>query len=123
MGEESADLPALVTVERGYVLRFLSIFSKIGDVEIIDNKKHNCDISRCGLSGSPTKVLKTFENKPGKRKCRFISIDELFPLVDELMKQNKCEEKEEYTGKKLRYYSLRQKRRCKQHGKIPRISR
>lgn len=102
MGEESAELPALVTVERGYVLRFPSIFSKIGSVEIIDNKKLNCDISRCGLSGSPTKVLKTFENERGKRKCKFISIDELFPLVDELMKQNKCEEKEEYTGKKLK---------------------
>lgn len=101
-GEESADLPALVTVERGYVLRFPSIFSKIGDVKIIDNTKLNCDVKKCGLSGSPTRVLKSFENENGKRKCKFISKDELIPLVEELIKQERCEEKKNTDGKKLK---------------------
>ncbi len=92
-GEEKVNLPALVTVERGYVLRFPSIFSKIGDVEIIDNEKLGCDISKCGIAGSPTRVLKSFENESGKRKCKFISKDELIPLVEKLMKQERCEEK------------------------------
>lgn len=101
-GEERAALPTLVTVERGYVLRLPSIFSKVGDVEIIDNEKLGCDVSKCGLSGSPTKVLEAFENERGKRKCKFISMDELIPLVNTLMKQNKCVEKDEYKGQKLK---------------------
>lgn len=102
LGDEQALLPALVTVERGYVLRFPSIFSKIGEVKLIDNETLKCDISKCGLNGSPTKVLEAFENEHGKRKCKFISMDELFPLIDELMKQNNVEAQNEYTGKKLK---------------------
>ena len=101
MGEECAELPALITVERGYVLRFPSIFSKVSDVEIIDNTKLECDVSKCGLTGSPTKVLKTFENERGKRKCKFILMEDLFPLIDELMHQNETEVQQEYIGKKL----------------------
>ena len=92
-GDEESHLPALVTVERGYVLRFPSIFSKVGEVEIIDNTKLSCDVSKCGLAGSPTRVLKTFENESGKRKCKFISKNELIPLVEKLMMQESCEEK------------------------------
>lgn len=101
-GEECAELPALVTMERGYVLRFPSIFSKADDVKIIGNEILKCDLSKCGLTGSPTKVLEAFENERGKRKCKFVSMEELFPLVDELMKQNKAEAQKEYTGKKLK---------------------
>ena len=102
MGEECAKLPALVTVERGYVLRFPSIFSKIGDVKILDNEALKCDVQKCGLSGSPTKVIEAFENERGKRKCKFISMDELLPLIDELIKQNKVEDQKGYKGKKLK---------------------
>ena len=102
IGEESAVLPSLVTVERGYVLRFPSIFSKQGEVTVTDNTTLNCDTEKCGLSGSPTKVLKAFENERGKRKCKFISMDELFPLVDELMKENKVQAQNEYSGEKLK---------------------
>ncbi len=101
-GEEGARLPALVTVERGYVLRFPSIFSKLGNVKIIDNKSLNCDVQKCGLSGSPTRVLEAFENERGKRKCQFIEMSDLYPLVDKLMKQNTAKTKTEYTGKKLK---------------------
>ena len=101
-GEETAELPALVAVERGYILRFPSIFSKIGEVKVVDNTKLNCDITKCGLSGSPTKVMEVFENESGKRKCKFISKDELIPLVKELLKQEKCEEKRIINGKKLK---------------------
>lgn len=102
VGQENANLPALVTVERGYVLRFPSIFSKVGDIEIINNSTLNCDVSKCGLSGSPTKVLEAFENERGKRKCKFIKMEELFPLVDELMHKECVEDKKEYDGIKLK---------------------
>lgn len=102
IGEEKAILPALVTVERGYVLRFPSIFSKIGDAQIIDNEKLNCDLEKCGIAGSPTRVLEAFENESGKRKCKFISKDELIPLVEKLMKQERGEEKKNTESVKLK---------------------
>ena len=87
ISEESVSLPAVVTLERGYVLRFPSIFSKVGEIEVIDNSVLGCDTSKVGLSGSPTKVLEAFENERGRRKCKFISYDELIPLVNSLEKE------------------------------------
>ena len=34
IGEETAPLPALITLERGYILRFPSIFSKQGEITV-----------------------------------------------------------------------------------------
>lgn len=84
MGDETAPLPALVTLERGYVLRFASIFSKLGEVELWDNSRLMCNTEKCGLSGSPTRVLEAFESERGRRNCKFITMDELFPLIEEL---------------------------------------
>ena len=91
LGEEETSLPALVTLERGYILRFPSLFSKVGEVEVFDNGYIGCDVSKCGLSGSPTRVIQTFENQSGRRKCKYISKDELIPLINEL--KNKSKEK------------------------------
>ncbi len=100
LGEETAKLPALVTVERGYVLRFPSIFSKLGEVETMDNSQIDCDTEKCGLKGSPTRVLETFENQRGRRKCKFITKAELLPLIEELKKQSL--EKEETSERKAK---------------------
>lgn len=105
MGEMLVDAPALVTVERGYVLRFPSIFSREGEVEHWDNSDINCDISRCGLDGSPTRVLKTFENEHGRRSCKFISFDELLPLIKDLKNRRDDDnrrEKQLHSGEKLK---------------------
>lgn len=101
-GEEKAQMPALVTLERGYILRFPSIFSRSGTVKLIDNTVIGCDVSRCGLNGSPTRVLKTFENERGRRSCRFITFDELFPLVEELKNRSFEEEKKDNGSVKLK---------------------
>lgn len=103
-GEQKLDLPALMTVERGYVLRFPSIFSKIGEAAVVNHTDFECDLTKCGLKGSPTRVIKSFENEQGRRKCRFISMEELFPLVDALMKKPaaECENTPIYTGKRLK---------------------
>ena len=90
-GKEAVSLPALVTVERGYVLRFPSIFSKPGEVVVIDNSHVGCDKEKCGLHGSPTRVIETFENEKGKRKCKFISFEELPVLLEELNRKPKTE--------------------------------
>ena len=92
MGVETTQLPSLVTVERGYMLRFPSIFSRPGQVKCIDNSVVGCDVSKCGLSGSPTRVLDSFENQRGRRKCRFITMDELLPLVEKLKTHEPCKD-------------------------------
>ena len=87
LAKEDAKLPALVTLERSAVLRFPSIFSMVCEVDVLDNVYLKCDISRSGLSGSPTRVIQSFTYEKGKRKCKFISKNELKPLVDKLLKE------------------------------------
>ncbi len=81
MGSITADYPALITVERFCTLRFPSIRSKIGNVITWTAADLDADISRCGLAGSPTKVLKTFENEEGRRKCTYITPDKLDEVI------------------------------------------
>ena len=78
---ETAHLPALITVERINQLRRPSIRSRIGTVEVWSADSILADKNRCGLLGSPTRVIKTYENESGKRKCAFISPNELQSIV------------------------------------------
>lgn len=87
--KETVSLPALITVERINNLRLPSIMSKMGEVEVFTAETVNADINRCGLIGSPTRVLKTFENQSGKRKCKFIPIDELKAVIESSLKKEK----------------------------------
>jgi len=91
MGNEEANLPALLTIERINTLRFPSIFSKLGEIEVLDNSAVGADVSKCGLKGSPTKVLKTFENSSGMRKCKFISPSEFKTVFEEVLKKERNE--------------------------------
>lgn len=88
-GVEKAELPALLTVERINNLRLPSILSKLGEVEVWTSDDIGADKQKCGLVGSPTRVLKTFENETGKRKCRFISFDELTNAVNDGLKKSR----------------------------------
>lgn len=93
MGEEKAALPALLTLERINNLRFPSIRSKLGEITVLSNAEVGADVSKCGLSGSPTKVLKTFENQKGKRKCTFIQPAEFKGLIEKLVAEEKSDVK------------------------------
>lgn len=101
LGEEEAKLPALITVERICDLRFPSIRSKAGSVKVYGNETVGADINRCGLSGSGTRVLKTFSSNDEKRHCEFIDKDQLFCLVHELLLKKKRETKIKEAEKKL----------------------
>ncbi len=101
-GKEQAQCPALVTVERGYVLRFPSIFSRQSEIVPLSNADIGCDAAKCGLAGSPTRVIKTFENNRGRRGCKFISRSELYPLIEKLKKENKRSETRVQSDKKLK---------------------
>lgn len=73
--------PALITVERIHTLRFPGIFSRPGSLETLDAEALDADVTKCGLSGSPTRVLATRENASGKRKCKWIGFEELEKTV------------------------------------------
>ena len=87
-GEASAKLPALLTVERINTLRMPRLRSRIGEVEVWDAEDIAADVTKTGLAGSPTRVVKTFENASGKRKCRFITQHQLRWAIAEGLKKN-----------------------------------
>ncbi len=89
MNVETAVFPALLTIERINNLRLPSILSKMGEVEVWTAADIDADEQKCGLKGSPTRVIKTFENESGRRKCKFISFDKLQDAIDEGLKKNK----------------------------------
>lgn len=94
LGEESAELPLVITVERINTLRFPKMRSKTSEVTVWNKDDIEADTSRCGLGGSPTRVLEICENKSGIRKCKFIDKSELLPLIERLKteKRTKAEE-------------------------------
>ena len=100
-GEESTSLPALLTVERINTLRFPSIFSRLGEVTIWNNSDIGADPSKCGLKGSPTKVLKVFEAPSGQRKCKFIELSDLKKTVENCLKKDNTFECVKESGIKL----------------------
>ena len=63
LGDDSAKLPALITVERINELRFPRMGSKISNIEIWDNSVLQADAERCGLCGSPTRVIKLLRHR------------------------------------------------------------
>ena len=88
-GEQSVDYPALITVERMNHLRLPSIRSKRGMVIKWKAEDLGADTDRCGFKGSPTRVLSSFQNEEGKRKCKFIDVSQLADVIREgLEKEN-----------------------------------
>ncbi len=74
--------PALLTVERIHDLRLPGLFSQCGSVTLWNAADLGADRSRCGLSGSPTRVVKTFENELGKRHCLRIAPSEFQTVLN-----------------------------------------
>lgn len=102
LGDEFANLPALITVERINDLRFPSIRSKVGTVEVLSADDIDADKSRCGLVGSPTKVVKSFENSSGRRHCKFITANQLDDVLKEALANPKNTIKIEPSENKLK---------------------
>ena len=88
-GEEEVNLPCVMTIERINNLRFPSIRSRVKDVEILTSDDIGADAERCGLKGSPTRVMKTFESQRGMRKCKFIDKSELDRVIRESLETAK----------------------------------
>lgn len=103
VGEQTAEYPALITVERIYQLRLPSIRSKKGTVIRWNAEDIGADKNRCGLKGSPTRVIASFQNEEGKRTCKFVSVSDLPALVQEgLKKENDRLKPSDDTGRTLK---------------------
>ncbi len=82
-GKEKIRYPSVLTIERINTLRFPSIRSVKKPIETLTAADIGADVQRCGLTGSPTRVVKTFEGARGRRKCRFVLPDELDSVIKE----------------------------------------
>ncbi len=77
----------VVTFERIAALRFPSIRSKCGPVEIVGNDVLRLPAEECGQAGSPTRVVQSFENTAGRRKCTFLSSAQLPAVLAQALRK------------------------------------
>ncbi len=87
--------PALITLEKINTLRLPSLRSKRCEVEVWNAEDIGADISKIGLCGSPTKVISTFQNEQDRRKCRFISKEELPAVIEQALSKERISLKTE----------------------------
>lgn len=83
--EKTLPYPCVLTLERIHELRLPSIRSKPTTVRVLSATDIGADVSRCGLQGSPTKVVKTFENQSGKRRAKEVSKDDFDKVLRECL--------------------------------------
>ena len=95
------NFPTLITVERINSLRLPSLRGKVKEVYVWDAAELSADTSKCGHRGSPTKVLRSFENTKDRRKCKFINFSELDGVIAEALQKERIEIKSESSAKKL----------------------
>ena len=99
----TANFPALITVEKSLNLRLPSIRSITAPVTVWSASDLNADLSRCGLLGSPTRVIKTFENEQGRRRCKFITPCELKSAINDGLNRGTEKIALKESDKKLKY--------------------
>ena len=85
----------VLTFEKIRTLRFPSIFSKLGEVEIWDNAILQLPQEKCGLKGSPTRVVKSYESSVGRRQCQFVGMEALDTLIQAGLQKQRVEQTEE----------------------------
>jgi electron transfer flavoprotein alpha subunit len=81
----------IVTFEKIRTLRFPSMFSKLGKAEVWDNQTLGLDESKCGLVGSPTRVVKSYESEVGRRDCEFVKKERLSELIEKALQKQRVE--------------------------------
>lgn len=104
---QSVAYPALITVEKINQLRLPSIRSKCGEVVVWTAEDIGADKERCGIKGSPTKVLATFQNEDGKRKCKFVEAAMLEELIIKGLQKEKQRIGQVVEGKKVATVKLK----------------
>lgn len=87
--EKRVPYPALLTFERICPLRFPGLFSRPGRVTVWNAADLAADVSRCGTSGSPTRVIATHRNENDRRRCRFIAPEEFDAVFAECLQKDR----------------------------------
>ena len=82
----------IVTFEKIRTLRFPSIFSKLGEVEVWDNSVLGLDEYQCGLVGSPTRVVRSYESSVGRRTCKFVDVENLSAVIEQSLQKQRMEQ-------------------------------
>ena len=105
-GDHSYTFPSLLTLERIHTLRFFSIRSKVREdaLRVISADELGVDRAKCGLGGSPTVVIKCFENTAGRRRVKWIDKSEFLPLLEKLKSEERKKAEEvsaDGSGEKL----------------------
>lgn len=80
------------TFEKFKTLRFPSIFSKAQEILVWDNQKLNLPTNLCGIKGSPTRVVKSYESAVGRRFCKFIEEKDLDAIIKNALIKNEIEQ-------------------------------
>ena len=105
-GDITAQMPAVVTVERINNLRLPRLRSALGEIEVLNETDIGANADKIGLKGSPTRVLETKENASGRRKCKFISREELPDVIKEALAKSQKSVVNENTGEKLKSIAI-----------------
>ena len=92
---------ALLAAEKQAVLRLPSLLSSVGTVETWNAADIGADPMRCGLNGSPTRVLATEENTAGRRKCRILQPRDLPEILAEALRERLERSAPQGNGEKL----------------------
>ena len=96
LGNSVVSLPAVFSLERVDTLRFASIFSQKKEVKVWNNDNLLVDRSRCGLSGSFTKVIRVVESEKKERKCEFLRYEELDGIIKKSLKEDSDSKNKKY---------------------------
>lgn len=75
------DADTIFTFERIRTLRFPSVFSPRGTVEKWNQADLLLDGRLCGMQGSPTRVVRSYESTVGKRSCQFYNTVDFDALI------------------------------------------
>ena len=90
----------VITFEKIRTLRFPSIFSKLGQAEIWDNETLRLPLEKCGLNGSPTRVVKSYESTVGRRDCQFFGVESLYELIEKGLQKQRVAQSQK-TGERI----------------------
>lgn len=82
----------VISFEKIRTLRFPSIFSKMGEVEVWDNTLLGLPTEKCGQQGSPTKVVKSYESNVGRRICQFVAVERFSELIENGLRKQRIEQ-------------------------------
>ena len=75
----------IFTFERIRTLRFPSVFALRGAVEIWSQADLLLDGKRCGIQGSPTRVLRSYESAVGRRNCKFYDVVDFEAIIEDAL--------------------------------------